>query len=157
MGRYFLFSGCVFAAFFLAGLTSAELLAPLLDFLAAKRTALMASGLFGVIAMLCASLLFRGIGFFNVLYVMAKAVYKLAQLFLCAMSLAALLFWFNLGVNLWLGGGGTLTIVLLGWLYGAALCLRLFDFNYPVREVLFSYSFLPFACLALIWIGDFIR
>lgn len=157
MSLCFFISGSVFAALLLAGYTSAEVLASTLDFLAAKRTMLLASGLLGVIALVCTSLLFRGIGFFSILYVMAKAVYKLAQLLLCAVSLAALVFWFNLGVNLWVEGGGPLTIVLLVWLYGAALCLRLFDFNYPIKDVLFSYSVLPFACLALIWAGDFIR
>jgi len=157
MSLYFFISGGVFVAFLLAGFTSAEVLASVLGFLAANRTMLLASGLLGVIALVCASLLFRGIGFFNILYVMAKAVYKLAQLLLCAMSLAALGFWFDLGVNLWLEGGGILAFVLLVWLYGAALCLRVFDFNYPVREVLFSYSVLPFACMAVMWVGDLIR
>ncbi|OGQ87405.1 MAG: hypothetical protein A2512_01580 [Deltaproteobacteria bacterium RIFOXYD12_FULL_56_24] len=157
MSQYFFISGSVFAALLIAGYTSAEVLASALDFFAAKRTALLASGLLGVIALVGASLLFRGIGFFNILYVMAKAVYKLAQLLLCAMSLAALGFWFDLGANIWLEGGGVLAFVLLVWLYGAALCLRLFDFNYPVGEVLFSYSVLPFACIVVIWAGSFIR
>ncbi len=157
MGRYFFISGCAVAAFHFAGLASAEVLAPVVGFLAANRTALLASGLLGVLALVCASLLFGGIGFFNILYVMAKAVYELVQLLLCAMSLAALVFWFDLGVNLWLEGGGTLAIVLYAWLYGAAFSLRVFDFNYPVKDVLLSYSALPFACLAVIWGSGLIR
>lgn len=150
MGRYFIISGCAALAFYSAGITSAEVYEPLMVLLAANRTELVGGGLLGVLALGCASLLFSGIGFFNILYVMAKAVYELIQLLLCAMSLAALIFWFDLGVNLWLEGGEILAFVLYVWLYGAAFCLRVFDFNYPVRDTLISYSALPMICLVLI-------
>jgi hypothetical protein len=151
MGRYFFFSGCAVAAFHFAGVTSAEALAAVLGFLADNRTPLLASGLIGALALVSASLLFGGIGFFNILYVMAKAVYELVQLLLCIMTLAAMLFWFDLGVNFWLEGGGALAIVLYAWLYGAAFSLRVFDFNYPVRDVLIAFSALPCVCMAVIW------
>ena len=157
MGRYFFISGCAVAAFHFAGLTSTEALAAVVGFLAANRTALLASGLLGALALICASLLFGGIGFFNILYVMAKAVYELVQLLLCAMALAALVFWFDLGVNFWLEGGGTLAIVLYAWLYGAAFSLRVFDFNYPVRDVLVAYSALPFICMTVVWGSGLMR
>ena len=157
MGRNFFISGCAVVAFHFAGLTSAEVLAPLFGFLAAHQMALLGGGLLGVLALVCASLLFGGIGFFNILYVMAKAVYELVQLLLCAMSLVALVFWFDLGVNFWLEGGGTLAIVLYAWLYGAAFSLHVFDFNYPVKDALLSYSALPFVCLAMVWASALIR
>lgn len=157
MGRYFFISGCAVAAFHLAGLTSVEVLAAVVGFLAASRTALLASGLLGALALVCASLLFGGIGFFNILYVMAKAVYELVQLLLCAMAVASLVFWFDLGVNFWLEGGGALAVVLYAWLYGGAFSLRVFDFNYPVRDALFAYSALPFVCLAVVWGSGLIR
>ncbi|MFH1020175.1 MAG: hypothetical protein V1782_06130 [Pseudomonadota bacterium] len=157
MGRYFFFSGCALVLFHLAGLTSAGVLAQLLGFLAAHHTVLLASGLIGALALVCASLLFGGIGFFNLLYVMAKAVNELVQLFLCALSLASLVFWFDLGVNLWLEGGGIMMIVLYAWLYGAAFSLRVFDFNYPVKEVLLSYSTLPIVCMMVFLLSALIR
>ena len=153
MGRYFFFSGCVVVALHFAGVTSAEALAAVLGFLADNRTPLLGSGLIGAFALVCASLLFGGIGFFNILYVMAKAVYELVQLLLCIMALATMLFWFDLGVNFWLEGGGTLAVVLYVWLYGAAFSLRIFDFNYPVRDALLAYSALPFACLTAVWVS----
>lgn len=156
MGRYFFISGCAVALFHLAGLTSGEVLAPVLAFLAAHQTTLLASGLLGALALVCASLLFGGIGFFSILYVMAKAAYELAQLLLCAMAVASLVFWFDLGANLWLGDGGTMSMVLYAWLYGAAFSLRLFDFNYPIKEVLLSYSALPFVCLAVAWLSPLV-
>lgn len=151
MGRYFFISGCAVGVFHLLGFTSGEVLAAVVGFLAANRTALLASGLLGAFALVCASLLFGGVGFFNILYVMAKAVYELVQLLLCAMAVASLVFWLDLGVNLWLEGGGTLAIVLYAWLYGAAFSLRVFDFNYPIKDVLLSYSALPFVFLVVIW------
>ena len=156
MGRYFFLSGCVVAAFHLAGFTSAEVMASVVGFLAARQTLLLIGGLLGALALVCASLLFRGIGFFNILYVMAKAVNGMVQIFLCAMSLAFLFFWFDLGVNLWLEGGGTLAIVLYAWLYCAAFSLRVFDFNYPIKDILLSYSALPFVCMAVVWLSGFI-
>lgn len=156
MGRYLFFSGCAIAAYHLAGFTSAEVLAAVVGFLAANQTALLASGLLGALAMVCASLLFGGIGFFNILYLMAKAVYELVQLLICVMALAALVFWFDLGINFWLDGGETLAIVLYAWLYGAAFSLRVFDFNYPVRDALLAYSALPFACLTVVWVSGLI-
>ena len=157
MGRYLFFAGCAVVAFHFAGFTSGEVLAAVVGFLAANRTALLISGLVGAFALVCASLLFGGIGFFNILYVMAKAIYELVQLLLCAMVLAALVFWFDLGVNFWLEGGQTLAIVLYAWLYGAAFSLRVFDFNYPVRDALRAYSALPFVCMAVIWGSGLIR
>jgi len=151
MGRYLFISGCAVAAFHLLGFTAGEVLEALVGFLAANRTMLLASGLLGAFALVCASLLFGGIGFFNILYVMAKAVHELVQLLLCAMAVASLVFWFDLGANLWLESGGVLAIVLYAWLYGAAFSLRVFDFNYPIKDVLLSYSALPVVFFALVW------
>ena len=156
MGRYFFFSGCAVAAVHLAGFTSAEVLTAVLSFRAANRTELLASGLLGALALVCVSFFFGGIGFFNMLYLMAKAMYELVQLLLCAMSVASLVFWFDLGVNFWLEGGETLAIVLYAWLYGAAFSLRVFDFNYPVREALLVYSGIPFVCLAVFWVSSLV-
>lgn len=157
MGRYFFISGCAVAAFHLVGFTSGEVLATVLGFLAVNRVALLASGLLGALALVCAALFFGGLGFFNILYVMAKVVYELAQLLLSAMAVASLVFWFDLGANLWLEGGGTMAIVLYIWLYGAAFSLRVFDFNHPIKDVLFSFSVLPFLCLTTFWVSGLIR
>lgn len=145
------------AALHLAGFTSGEVLAQVVGFLAANRVTLLTSGLLGALALVCAALFFGGIGFFNILYVMAKAVYELAQLLLSAMAVASLVFWFDLGANLWLEGGGTLAIVLYIWLYGAAFSLRVFDFNHPIKDVLLSFSVLPFLCLTAFWVSGLIR
>ena len=157
MDRYFFISGVAVAAFHFTGFTSAEVFAAVVGFLAANQTPLLSGGFLGVFALVCASLLLRGINFFNILYVMAKAVYELVQLLLCAMSLASLVFWFDLGVNFWLEEGGFWLIVLYAWLYGAAFSLWVFDFNYPLRNTLLAYSALPFVCLAVVWASDLIR
>lgn len=157
MGQYFFISGCVAVVLHLVGFTSAEVLVPALDFIAANRTVLLASGLLGVFALVCASLLFGGVGFFNILYVMAKAAFELVKLLFCAMSVAALIFWFDLGGDFWLEGGGVLAIVLYAWLYGAAVSLRIFDFNYPVKDALLFYSALPFVCMAVVWASGLLR
>ncbi|MBU2536929.1 MAG: hypothetical protein KKH22_00710 [Proteobacteria bacterium] len=157
MGRYFFISGCAVAALHFAGVTSAGMLDPMIALLGANRTALLAGGLLGALALVCASALFGGIGFFNILYVMAKGVFELVQLLLCAMTVAALVFWFDLGINFWQEGGGPLTIVLYAWFYGAAISLRVFDFNYPIRDTLISFSALPFVCMMMFWGSTLIR
>jgi len=157
MGRYLFISGCAVAALHLLGFTSGEVLEAVVGFLAANRTTLLASGLLGAFALVCASLLFGGVGFFNILYVMAKAVHELVQLLLCAMVVASLVFWFDLGVNFWLESGGALAIVLYAWLYGAAFSLRVFDFNYPIKDVLLSYSALPVVFFAMVWGSGLLR
>lgn len=157
MGRYFFICGCAFAVLHFAGVTSAGVLDPMVALLGANRTALLAGGLLGVLALVCASLLFGGIGFFNILYVMARGIFELVQLLLCTMTLAALVFWFDLGINFWQEGGGPLAIVLYAWFYGAAFSLRVFDFNFPVRNVLISFSALPFVCMMVFWGSTLMR
>ena len=145
------------AVLHLSGVASGQVHAWLMGFLAANQVALLTSGLIGAITLVCAAMFFGGLGFFNILYVMAKVVYELTQLLLCAMAIASLVFWFDLGANLWLEGGGTLAIVLYVWLYGAAFSLRIFDFNHPIKDVLLSFSVLPFFCLAVFWASGLIR
>lgn len=125
-------------------------------FFDAHRTLFFGGGLLGALALICASLVFGGVGFFNILYIMAKAVNELAQLLLCALSVLSLVFWFDLGVNFWLEGGKAPTVVLYAWLYGAAFSLRVFDFNYPIKDFLLSYSVLPFACMLVFWLSGFV-
>lgn len=151
MGRYFFISGCAVAALHFAGVTSAGVLDPMIALLGANRIALLAGGLLGALALVCASVLFSGIGFFNILYVLAKGFFELVQLLLCAMTVAALVFWFDLGINFWQEGGGPITIVLYAWLYCAAISLRVFDFNYPIRDTLISFTALPFVCMIVFW------
>lgn len=157
MGQYLFISGCLVAVLHLIGFTSAEVLVPVLGFFAANRTMLLASGFLGAFALVCASLLFGGVGFFNILYVMAKAAFELVQLLFCAMGVSALIFWFDLGGDFWLEGGGVLAIILYAWLYGAAFSLRIFDFNFPVKDALLAYSALPFVCMAVVWASGLIR
>jgi hypothetical protein len=156
MERYFFISCCGVVLLYFAGISSADVHAAAVGFLAANAKPLYGGGLIGALALACASLLFNRIGFFNILYVMAKAAYELVKLLLCAMSLAALFFWFDLRSNFWLEEGRVLAIVLYAWLFGAAFCLRMFDFNYPVRDTLLSYSALPLVFLIMVWVSRLI-
>lgn len=157
MGRYLFISGSAAIVFYFAGLTCADAFAQVAGFLTANRNELLWGGLLGLLALIVASLLLNRIGFFNILYLLVKAVYELIQLFLCVVSMASLIVWFDLGINIWLEGGAPLVIVLYLWLYGSAYCLHIFDFNYPVRETLLSYTELSFVCLAVIWASSLIQ
>ena len=156
MGRYFFIAVCAVVTLHFTGVTSTEVITPLLGFLAAHRTVILGGGLFGAFALVCAALIFNGVGLFAIFHLMAKAVYELVQFLLCATCLAALIFWFDLGGYFWLEGGGALVIVLYFLLYGAAFSLLAFDFNYPIKDTLFSYSVLPLVCIAVIWGGSLI-
>jgi uncharacterized membrane protein YdcZ (DUF606 family) len=156
MERYFFISCCGVVLLYFAGITSTEVHTATVDFLAANEKLLFGGGLLGALVLAGASLLFNRIGFFNILYVMAKAALELVKLLLCALSLGALFFWFDLRTNFWLEDGRVLAIVLYAWLFGAAFCLRMFDFNYPVRETLLSYSALPLVFLTMVWVSRLI-
>lgn len=74
-------------------------------------------------------------GFYSLMYTMARLCFWFSNLLICLVSLAAVLLWFDLGVNLWalLGKTALLPLLMAG---SAAFSLHLADFNYPLKEAL---------------------
>jgi hypothetical protein len=157
MGRYFLFSGLLLLASHFAGVDVADMHAGLADALAEHRKALWSGGLLAGFALVGAAFLFGMMGLFNIMFAVTRLFHEAAKALLCAVSLGTLLFGFVLDVDFLLVDARTLLMVLYFWLYGTALALRVFDFNYPVREMLVAYTALPFFCLLLIRISVLFR
>lgn len=150
MGRYLLFTGFLLLAVHLAGVEAADMHAGLADALADHRTALLTGGLLAGIALVGTALLFGILGLFNLMFAVARLFHELAKALICAVSLTALLFWFTLEADFLLTDAGALLAVLYLWLYGTAFTMRVFDFNYPIRETLVGYTSLPVVCLIII-------
>lgn len=120
------------------------------DFLANRRETIIAGGLPGALILVFLSLIFSRVRFLSIFYLLVRFIFDLLQLVLLALALAALVASLAFEANLWLEVSW-LVASLYAWLYGAALSLWLFDFNYPLRNVLLAYSVLPMLCLALSW------
>jgi len=153
MGRYFLFSLLLFLAIHFAGVDVADMHAGLVDSLASHRKVLWSGGLLAGLGLVGAAFLFGMLGLYNIMFAVTRLFHEAAKALLCAVSLAALLFGFVLGVDFLLADAKALLIVIYFWLYGTAFVLRMFDFNYPIRETLVAYTALPFFCLLLIRIS----
>ncbi|MEW6595111.1 MAG: hypothetical protein AB1413_09605 [Thermodesulfobacteriota bacterium] len=120
------------------------------SFVAARATALLVYAGLSAVTLPFVSLLFRGLGSYAVMYLLDRFCFWLGQFLVALLSAAAVIFWFETGVNLWGGLGATVALPFLV-LASAAISLKLFDFNYPLKERLMGSLWLPVASLLIIW------
>lgn len=139
---------------FVYGLDFAQLGDQLAQYVAANSFSLMGYGILGGVALPGISLACRAMGLYSFMYTMDKLFFWLGQFLLCLVSLGAVIFWFDIGVNLWavLGAVALLPFLALG---SAAFSLYLFDFNYPLKEALLYHMALPVLSLLIIWGSGF--
>lgn len=157
MGRYFLITGFLLLAGHLAGVGAAEVHGFLAGAIAERRVALLSGGLLTGLGLVGVALFFGMLGMFNIMFAVTRILHELAKILLCALSLLALFFSLQLEIgNFLLADAGALLVVLYVWLYGTSFALRVFDFNYPVRETLVGYTALPLVVLVLIRLGGVI-
>lgn len=135
----------------LAGISLGELFGIVVEAVDASRATVMAWGVLGAIAMAGGMLLLGQIGLFSLAFVVARIWLEAAKLLVCTMAVASVVLWLGFGIHFWLAGGTPLMAILYVWLFCGVACLRLIDFNYPVRTVLVDYSVLSVVCLALVW------
>lgn len=104
----------------------------------------------GAMALPLVSLFFRGIGSYSLMHLLDRFCFWLGQLLVTLVSFAAVIFWFEAKVNLWglLGPVASAPFLVLA---SAAFSLKLFDFNYPLKETLISNLSLPVLSLLIIW------
>lgn len=157
MGRYLLSFGFLLLAVHLAGVETVDIHGAFAGYLAGHRIALLSGGVLAGLGLIGTALFFGMMGLFNLMFSMARLFHELTKALLCGTVLLALLFWFALKVDFLLADAGILLIVLYLWLYGTAFALRVFDFNYPIRDGLVAYTSLPLFCLLLIRISSMIR
>ncbi|ADH84798.1 hypothetical protein [Desulfurivibrio alkaliphilus] len=123
------------AARFVYGLDFAPLLELLEQFIVAHNYPLQAAGVLVALCLPGITRTFEGLGLYSLMYSLARLFFFLSTILVCLVSLAAVLFWFDLGVNLWamLGLIAALPILIAG---SAAFSLHIADFNYPVKASL---------------------
>lgn len=114
---------------------------------------LMVTGL-GAVGLPGLSLLCRGIGLYSAMYLLDKFFFWLGEFLVALVSFGAVLFWFQAELNVW-SLLGPLAVVPFLVLASAAFSLKLFDFNYPVKEALLGSLGLPVASLLVIWGSQF--
>ena len=102
------------------------------------------------VALPVVSLFFRGIGIYAVMYLLDKFCFWLGQFLLALVSFAAVVFWFETEINLWslLGPVASVPFLVLA---SAAFSLKLFDFNYPLKEMLIGSLGMPVLSVLIIW------
>jgi hypothetical protein len=148
--------GLVFAAIHLVGIGSAEVYDPLVGVVKANNLFIIFAAVLSVGVVAGASLLFSNAGFYNLLFAVAKIVYEAAQFAISAAFFAALILWYDLGINFWLELGGPLGGGMYIMLFGGAYSLRLYDFNYPIKDTLVQSCMLPVISFAIILISDMV-
>lgn len=142
------------AAHFVYRVDFAPLADELAAFVAAHSTTVLMYGGFGAVALPVISLLCRALGGYAMMYLLDKCSLWLTQLLVALISFAAVVFWFETGVNLWamFGPLGLLPFLLL---VSAAASLKLFDFNYPIKETLTTSLCLAGLSWLIIWSSHF--
>lgn len=85
------------------------------------------------------SLAFGTMAWFGLVYALAKLVYVVSQFSICLFSFLAVLFCLHFNRNLWADLQPILTLLPFLLLGVSCTSIRIFDFNYPVRNTLTSH------------------
>jgi len=150
----------IIAVFWLAarvayGVDFAGVPADIEPLIGAWRQLVLTYAALGALALPVVSLACRGVGFYTFMYLLDQICFWLSQVLICLISFAAVVFWFEAGVNLW-HMLGVVALAPFFVLASAAVSLTLFDFNYPLRETLTAYLGLPLFSLLIIWGSRFL-
>lgn len=135
---------------FIYGVDFALMAEALPQLVAARGSAVLIYTGLSAVALPVVSLFFRGIGIYAVMYLLDKFCFWLGQFLLALVSFAAVVFWFEAEINLWslLGPVAAIPFLVLA---SAAFSLKLFDFNYPLKEMLIGSLGLPVLSWLIIW------
>lgn len=138
------------AAHFVYGVDFAVLAEELTQLVAAHGSSVLLYAGASAVALPVVSLFFRGLGSYSVMYLLDKFCFWLGQFLVAVVSLVAVIFWFEAEANLWslLGAVAALPFLML---VSAAFSLKLFDFNYPLKETLINSLGLPVLSFLIIW------
>lgn len=103
------------------------------------------------IGMLLATFILRSVHLYVLMGLVNKLLFEVGQLAVCALSVGAVIFWFDFDINLWYDLR-TVAIIPFEAVAVACLGLQMFDFNYPLANNLVNNILLP----ALTGLGLFI-
>jgi len=127
----------IFAQFSL-GVDYAKFYPQLIDYVSAQEIVISGYAGGGAMCLVLFAYLMRGLGFYSVVYLISKIAFALSQLTVCAVSFAAVAFWFYVPQNLWTDLSIYALAVPFLWLGASSASLWIFDFNYPISERLYN-------------------
>lgn len=154
MTKHFLVIIFLFYACFLAGVINEEIYSFFIQYSNSQEYMYIGSGLILSIALIILSIVFSAVGSFRLVYAMSKVVLEVSQFLVSLLSLFALALYFHFDFILWVDLARMIAIVPFLLLGAAAFSIRIFDFNYPVRNTLVGhFSLAVFSCFA-IFIGE---
>lgn len=147
MAKQLAFIAFVFYIGFMGDLIDAGTYYGLVALLNDQYMLLSGLGLVLAFGLVMFSMAFGTTAWFSLVYVLAKLVYEVSQFFICLLSLLAVLFCLHFNLNLWADLQPLLTVLPFLLLGFSCASIRIFDFNYPVRNTLTGHLTL----VALSW------
>lgn len=103
------------------------------------------------------SLAFGSMASFTLVYALVKLAYEASQFFICLVSILAVLFYLHFDLNLWADMPPVLTVMPFLLLGVSCTSIRIFDFNYPVRNTVTTHLTLAALSWGVILAGELIR
>ncbi len=91
-------------------------------------------GLLSGVGLICLANLCSFLGWYTFMYVVCRLALAASQLFIAFICFATLFFVLTIRMNLWIPCGVVFVYLATVWLSASCLSLRIFDFNYPVRQ-----------------------
>lgn len=108
-------------------------------------------GVAGSIAIVLLSLIFRGLGWYAVMYILSKCFFWLSQFCVTLLSVAAVIFWLDFQKNLWWDLGVMAGSIPFLVLVASGYSLKQFDFNYPIARAFEASLALPILSVVIIF------
>lgn len=131
----------------------AALYSNLIGFVVDRHTMLLTAGLAGSALLVVLSYVCGTVGFYALMFLLAKAFFELSQLAVCLVSVSSLITWFTIHRNLWIDAPAVIYVLLYCLLGASALALHIFDFNYPLKGKFASHALLPVIAPVLIGVA----
>jgi len=114
----------------------------MVEYLQANDMQLVGGGVLLSLGLLALSVVFNAIRWYSVLLAMSKLAFALSKLFACLVSLLVVACFVQSGINLWLEIGFLPACLPFLFLGASSMSIRIFDFNYPIRNELVAYFLL---------------
>jgi hypothetical protein len=115
---------------------------PIMAYLAENQWKIFIIATLGATGFVIAESLLMDWGFFLLMHISGKLLFELSQFVICFVSIFAVIFFYQLQLNLW-QDLGILILVPFEALLASCFSLHIFDFNYPLGEKVVNNIGLP--------------
>jgi hypothetical protein len=115
---------------------------------------LVSCGTIGSLFFIFVAFILSESGLFSLLHALSKLCFELSQFVICSLSFFAVIFFYQLQMNLW-WDLGILALIPFEILAASCFSLYLFDFNYPLGEKLLNNIVAPIVSGLIVIISKF--